>query len=64
MRIFLIAALICAAIAIICVIIPTTVLGMAALGWFIASWIGFILNELTGGTTGGWRVGPPPPSVG
>ena len=43
MRLFLFIAIACAVIALICVIAPTT-LGVGALGWFVASFLSYLLD--------------------
>jgi hypothetical protein len=43
MRLFLFAAIVCAVIALICVIASTTV-GVGALGWFVASFLAYLLD--------------------
>lgn len=54
MRIFLVIALICAAIGLFCVVATATV-GIGALGWLIASLVAYYLNDLTNE----YRIGPP-----
>jgi hypothetical protein len=55
MRIFLVIALILAAIAIICQVATTAVFGVGVVGWFVFSWTAFLVNKITNE----WRVGPP-----
>jgi hypothetical protein len=55
MRIFLVIALILAAIAVVCVAATTVVFGVGAVGWFIFSWTAYLINQLTNE----WRLGPP-----
>ena len=43
MKLFLFAAIVCAVIALICVIASTTV-GIGALGWFVASFLAYLLD--------------------
>jgi hypothetical protein len=47
MRLFLFAAIICAVLALICVIAPTTI-GIGALGWFVASFLAYLLDVAFG----------------
>jgi len=50
-RLLIIAALVCAILAVICAAVPTTVLGMAAAGWTAASLVAFFADLLLGGPT-------------
>ena len=43
MKLFLFAAIVCAVIALVCVIATTTV-GVGALGWFVASFLAYLLD--------------------
>jgi hypothetical protein len=54
MRIFLVIALVLFVLALICVVVPTTIVGLGALGWAIAGFISFTLNYLTNE----YRIGP------
>jgi hypothetical protein len=56
MRIFLVAAIGCAIIALVCVIAPTTI-GVGALGWFIASFLAYLL-DIAFGAVGTARGAP------
>lgn len=49
MRIFLFLAFVSAVISLIVDLSATTFLGVGAFGWFIASFVGFLLNEFTSG---------------
>jgi hypothetical protein len=55
MRIFLIIALILAAIAVICVAASTAIFGIGGVGWLIFSWFAALLNK----ATNEYRLGPP-----
>jgi uncharacterized membrane protein len=55
MRIFLIIALILAAIAVVCIAATTVVFGVGALGWFIFSWTAYLVNDITNQ----YRLGTP-----
>jgi hypothetical protein len=43
MRLFLFAAIACAVLALICVV-GTTAIGVGALGWFVASFLAYLLD--------------------
>ena len=47
MRLFLFAAIVCIILALICVVAPTTI-AIGALGWFIASFLAFLLDVAFG----------------
>ena len=47
MRLFLFAAIACAILALICIIAPTTI-GTTALGWFVASFLAYLLDVAFG----------------
>jgi len=46
-RLFLFAAIVCAILALICVV-ASTVIGVGALGWFIAAFLSFLLDVAFG----------------
>jgi len=49
MRLFLLAALACAVIALICAVSPTTIAGVGAIGWLSASAVAYLSDLLFGG---------------
>lgn len=55
MRIFLIIALILAAIAVVCIAANGVVFGVGAVGWFIFSWTAYLVNDVTNQ----YRLGAP-----